>query len=125
MKALFLKVVYYGLPTLALTAIVLSLLSGSVLKRPLNGDDDVVGRLDSVVALALSDRWEDAAAKAEDVHRAWAQVRGRIYLTSATDDMEIFDISLGELLGAIEGHDPVQVRISHRRLLALWEDLGS
>jgi len=124
-KGLFLKVAYYGIPILSMAVIVGILFSGNFLKKPMTGDDDVVESLDSVVELALTDRWEEASEKAEGMQRAWEKVRGRVYLTSASDDMEIFDMSISELLGAIEGRDEVQVRITHRRLLSLWEDLGS
>lgn len=125
MKGRLLKAIYYGLPALIVAASVLTLNSGSLLKRPFGAHDDVPGHLQQLLSHTDGQRWEEAAEVERRVSEAWQRIRGRVRLTSTLDEVETFDLELAELRGALETGDAGQTRIAVYRLLALWEDLGS
>lgn len=125
MKAWYLRTIYFGLPILVLALSVLSMNSGTILKRPMGDDDQVEARIQSVMDLAAAGRWQEANSAIDQALRSWQKVKGRIHFTSATDEIELFDLELAGLRGAVEGSDANQVRMAVRRLMALWEDLGS
>lgn len=124
-KAWLFRMLYYGLPTLFLVGCVLALNSGPMLKRPLGSEDDVQAQLQQVAELALSGRWEEAGKAGEGLAQSWERVKRRVRFTSTTDEVEIFDLLLAELQAGVDGQDQSLVRSAHRRLMALWEDLGS
>lgn len=125
MKGRLLRLIYYGLPVLVVAASVLALNSGILLKRPSGEHDDVAGHLRVLLDHAEAQRWEAAEDAARKAGEAWLRMRGRIHLTSARDEVETFDLELAGLQGALESGDRSQARIAARRLLALWEDIGS
>lgn len=125
MQSRFLRWVYFGLPVLILALTVLSMNSGTILKRPFDSGDQVEARIQLVLDLAAADRWDEAGTAMEQVHQAWQRVKRRIHFTAATEELELFDLELAGLRGAVEGSDTNQVRIAVRRLMALWADLGS
>jgi hypothetical protein len=125
MKAWLLKALYFGLPALLLAATVLVLNTGTIMKRPMSQDDNVPDNLQALLSLAVNQEWDEARSTVEHIHRAWNKVRGRVHITSTTDEIELFDLELAGLQGAVEGSDATQVRMAVRRLTALWDDLGS
>lgn len=125
MKAWTLRIIYFGIPLLVLAVSVLAMTTGPVLMRPRGAGDDVEARLDAVSAMALAERWDEAGAAVQALEGAWDQVRGRMRFTLASSEVEDFDMGLAELQGAVDARDQTQVRIAHRRLTALWQDLGS
>ena len=124
-RAWYFRTIYFGLPILILAVSVLGMNSGTILKRPMGNDDRVEASIQSVMDLAAAGRWSEASTAMEQAHSSWRKVKGRIHFTSATDEIELFDLELAGLQGAVEGGDTNQVRIAVRRLMALWEDLGS
>lgn len=125
MKAWFLRAAFFGVPLLVLGLSILALHSGSILKRPLGSDDDVPTAMNRLSDLALADQWDEADRAYEDLEKAWEQVKGRTRLSLGAEEVGIFDLELAGLHGAVESRDPTEVRIALRRLMGLWDDLGS
>lgn len=125
MRAWWLRILYFGIPAVALLAGVLAFNSNSFLLRPMGTADDVEARLEEVSTLALAGQWEGATAATEGLNRAWDQVKQRVLFSLAMQEVETFDIELAELWGAVDGRDKTAVRITTRRLRALWEDFKS
>lgn len=125
MKQGLLRVLYYAIPTVILVLTLLVLNAGPLLLRPMGDGDNVKARLEEVSSLALSDRWQEAEAAVQELERAWERVRARARFTLDESDIKAFDLELAGLRGAVDARDQAEVRIAHRRLMALWSDLGS
>lgn len=125
MKGWFLRAAFFGLPLLFLATAIFVLNAGPILKRPFNGTDDVPKAMNRVSDSSLAGRWEEADQAFEELDTAWNQIRNRIRLSLGAEEIGIFDLELGGLQGAVEARDPTEVRIALRRIMGLWEDLGS
>lgn len=125
MKSRLFQLIYYGLPALFVAVSALALNSGTFLKRPFGAHDDIAAHLEQLLSHTEEQRWEDAGATVRQLGEAWRHVRGRVRLSSAFEEVEAFDLELAGLQGALESGDASQTRIAVRRLLALWEDIGS
>ncbi|WP_374711496.1 DUF4363 family protein [Symbiobacterium terraclitae] len=124
MNARMRQLIYIGLPVVIVTVTVLLFNMGGILKRSFGADDDVAGRLNQLLSLTQQRDWDRAHTTIDDVSQAWQRVRGRIHITSTTDEIELFDLELAGLRGAVDTRDEVQANIAVRRLIALWEDIG-
>lgn len=125
MKVWLLRTLYFGIPAVVLLVSIVAMNAGPILKRPVGGERSVPAHMARISELALTDRWAEAGEAGRELERTWEDVKGRVRFTSTIDDMEIFDLELAALIGAIEARDQSQLRIAHRRLQALWNDLGS
>lgn len=122
MKAWLYRIIYFAIPLTAMALIVWSLNAGPMLMRPMGEDDDVEARLEEVGELALSGRWEEAAKAAEALQAAWNRVQPRIQYAYTREELDTFGDEVAALMGAVDGRSDTQVRISLRRLGALWND---
>lgn len=124
MKGGLLRVLYYGIPTVILALTLLALNSGPLLLRPTGDGDDVKARLEAVSSLAQSERWQEAEEAVQELERAWERVRARTSFMLDVTEVEMFDLELAGLRGAVDARDLAEVRIAHRRLTALWNDFA-
>lgn len=122
-QARFLQVVYISIPAVVLAVSLAAMLSGRALMRPRSHHDDVQAHLARVGAMAVAERWEDAAGALSRLRQAWEAVAPRVRFASDREAIRVFDASLAELQGAVEGRDATQVRMLQRRMETVWRQL--
>lgn len=118
-------IAFFSVPVVAIALSVLALNSGPLLKRPASSAEDIPARIEEISTMAVAARWGEAEALAGQVDEVWDRVRGRLAFSSDSEDLSRFSLSLAELRGALAARDEQQVRIIHRRLIALWKEIGT
>lgn len=119
------QAIYYGLPVLFLIASVAVLNSGRLQNRWLGLGQAIPSRLAAAADHSVAERWPEAEAALADAERQWAHARRRFQFSASTEDITTLDRELAELRGAVEAQDPGQIRMTHRKVQALWENLVS
>lgn len=125
MKAWVFRILFYGIPALVLAASITAMNMGTVLKRPMGDGDNFESKLHMVSELTQAKKWEEAEVAVQELNSAWDKVRGRVRFMSDSGEIENLDQELAGLMGAVEARSEEQVRIAHRRLIAMWNDLAS
>jgi hypothetical protein len=94
------------------------------LKRPMGSADHVIPQLTQVAELARTNRWPEAEASIVPLRKAWQIVAKRLAYGASADELHNFSLDLAGLQGAVEARDSTQVRLTYRRLLSAWEEIG-
>lgn len=96
--------IYGGIAVMFLFFLAL-MTSGVVLKKPLTGNDDLIGQVQEIKNDINNNRWAEAKIDAAHLRKAWKSVRTRIIFSSEKDDIKKVDERIEALSADVETGD--------------------
>ena len=118
------KFLVITIPIVTLAFFILIMLSGSILKQPLEKNDNIPESIELIIKDIESENWEDANKKAEDLSNSWKRIVRRIQFSSERNQIDSFDISIARLRGAIIAKDKSSSYAELNEAYKHWENLG-
>lgn len=95
----------YGGITLMLLIFLAVMTSGVILKKPLTGQDDVMGQVNKIKSDISSGHWDRATTDTAKLDKAWKSVRTRVLFSSEKDDIKKVDEHVETLKADVETRD--------------------
>lgn len=112
------------IPVTVLLCFAVGLNSGTYLKRPMGGHDDIPRALHGLEQVILHERWEHAGPALQAVSTAMTIVRPRIELATERSELQRFEETLGLLSGSLSATDKASA-LQHVALLKqIYSELG-
>lgn len=96
------RTIGYLIPFLVIIIFAVLLNSGSILKKPLGQDDDVVRQLGIIKQAVLAEKWEEATIKTNELERIWQRITFRAQFSVEKDGILGFEKSLYRLKSFID-----------------------
>ena len=115
----------FGVPVVLIMACVLVMVSGVWLKRPLSGEDDVLGLVQELEQLAIEKDWEKALGKAAAAQEAWQRVVNRVQFSVEREMIYEISGSLAKMQGAARAEDASAMLQEVYYFYDLWSHLAS
>lgn len=109
--------------TLLLFFSVAVMTAGVVLKKPLTGDDDVLGIVASIERDIDRNDWAAAAARGSSLKKAWQKVRTRLLFSSEKEDIKKLDEKIEALLADLKSRDRASAYRQINLIRDGWKDL--
>lgn len=99
------RVWIYGGIILMLLVFLAVMTSGVVLKKPITGQDDVIGQVNKIKSDITNGRWDKATTDTAKLDKAWKSVRTRVLFSSEKDDIKKVDEHVETLKADVETRD--------------------
>lgn len=119
------KFIFYLIPTAALVLFSLIMLSGNIMKKPRNGDEDFPKYLETVKADVNSSQWENADANLDKASAAWDKIAKRVQFSVERDEINEIKMNLSRIDGAITAQDKSNAIIELSEAKMHWDNLAS
>ncbi|NLJ95564.1 MAG: DUF4363 family protein [Clostridiales bacterium] len=119
------KFLVIAIPTATLIVFVLVMHSARFLKKPLGQDDDIPGRLDSMIEFVNNELWDEANNDFKELSRAWDKVLARVQFGSGKEEIYQLDTSIARLEGAVVAKDKAGALMELYEVYNHWEELGN
>lgn len=112
------------IPATVLLLFAVGLNTGTYLKRPMGGRDDIPGALHRLEQVILLERWSESGTALKAVSTAMTIVRPRIELATERSELQRFEETLGLLSGSLSATDKASA-LQHVALLKqIYSELG-
>ena len=112
------------IPIIALIFFVLVMLSGSYLKRPTLGNDNIPKSIDSIIQDINNENWEAARNNTEELSKSWSKTIRRTQFSSERDEINGFSFNIARLRGAIMARDKADALMELKEAYEHWDELG-
>lgn len=112
------------MPILMIAIFILIMVSDNFLKKPMGDDDDVPAYIQSIIQDIISDKWDSAEDKTEQLSKAWRKVVNRIQFSAEKDEINEFDMNLARLRGAIIAKDKSNAIMELTEAKEHWDNVG-
>lgn len=121
MKAFGLKI----LPVLSICMFILIMTTGTFLKAPLIGDDDVIHYVNNVKGYIKEDNWDKASTELRRGQEAWKKVVKRIQFSSERNEINSLMINLKRAQGYIKAKNKGGALAEISEVEFIWSELGN
>ena len=111
-------------PVAAIILFVCIMLSGSLLKKPLNHNDDIPMKLENIIDDINRGAWDDADAEVENLNKVWKKVIVRIQFSSERDEINYLSVNIARLRGGIQAKDKSGALMEAYEAKEHWKSLG-
>jgi hypothetical protein len=118
------KYIIIAIPILMIAIFILIMVSDNFLKKPMGDDDDVPAFIQSIIQDIISDKWDSAEDKTEQLSKAWRKVVNRIQFSAEKDEINEFDMNLARLRGAIIAKDKSNAIMELTEAKEHWDNVG-
>ena len=99
--------------------------SGAFLKKPLVGDDDLLGYVEQIELIVKNGDWSQADVPLQKGIRAWEKVKNRIQFSVERDFIIDIDNKLATIKGGIKAKDEKGILTTTEELRFVWSELGN
>lgn len=118
------KAVLISIPVLLIGIFIAIMMSGTILKKPLNNNDNIPGYLELVAEDITSGNWDKAMEDTEKLEKAWKKVIKRIQYSAEIDQIIPIDINIARIKGAIKSKDKSIGLVELSEAYSRWEEIG-
>ncbi len=117
------KTVSYIVPILVLILFITIMTSGGILKKPFGKSDDVASCIETLKKDVINEDWEQAKTDVQHLKAAWKTVEKRVQFSVERDEMNIIDINIARIEGAISIGDKSSAIIELSEIMEHWNAL--
>jgi uncharacterized protein YoxC len=118
------KFLVISIPIVALAFFVLIMLSGSILKKSFEKNENIPESIQLITQDIESENWASANEKTENLSDAWDKIVKRIQFSSEREEINSFDASIARLRGAIMAKDKSASFMELNEAYEHWDGLG-
>ena len=118
------KFLVISIPIILLAICVLTMLSGSFLKKPRGDWDDVIKHINTTTEAIMSDNWILAEENTNKLDTAWTAVTKRIQISCERDEIHAVGVSIARLKAAVIAKDKNSALLELSEAEEHWDDLG-
>ena len=112
------------IPIISLCLFIAIMTTGSILKKPLFGDDDVIHYIDDVMLNVTNEDWQAASDQLEKAQKAWKKVVHRIQFSAERDEINMLKTNLERTHGFIAAEDKGGAMAELLEANYIWTELG-
>lgn len=111
-------------PFILLACFIAVMTTGSLLKKPLAKDDDVMLFIDNVKSDVKEEKWELAKDELEKLEKAWKKVVIRIQFSSERDEIKQLQRIIERTRGYVDAKDKGGALSDLAEAEFIWTELG-
>lgn len=118
------KFLVISIPVVSIALFILIMLSDSLLKKPLTGNDNIPEAIKLVINDIDNEDWSRAEGNAIKLLDAWDKVVKRVQFSGEKDEIDGFYKNIARLRGAIAAKDKSDAFMELYEAYEHWENLG-
>lgn len=112
------------IPIISIIIFILIMTTGSLLKKPLFGDDDVIHYIDDVRDKIKNENWEMASDQLKKAQKSWKKVVHRIQFSTERSEINSLKVNLERTHGFISAKDKSGALAELSEARYIWTELG-
>lgn len=114
---------HYLIPIAALALFIAVMLSGELLKKPLNPSEDVLSFVQDTITDAQAENWDNIKVDIMNLEHAWEKIEPRIQFSVERDELYNIGVNIARLKGSYMAQDKTSILIELNELLENWHEL--
>lgn len=117
------KLKFYIIPVMTLILFTAIMTTGGPLKRSFGKNDNVMKYIDNLMSDVKSEKWQQAESDIKYLKRAWEIVKKRVQFSVEKDEMNLIDMNIAKMEGALTIHDKSFFIIELSEMKGHWNEL--
>jgi len=112
------------IPIISLALFIAIMTTGTVFKKPMSENDDVLTLIEKVEEKILNQNWDTALDHVSETKKAWKKVSKRIQFSAERDEINTLGKTLDRTEGFIKAKDKGGAMAELAEARSIWQELG-